>query len=143
MRICCYGSLIHTWGVLFCINQVPKESTTLKPLNQKIYVTITHAQIKYKIRKGFLIVLWMIHCLYIAMQITFSRGQIQHNQTNIINDRHHMTYLLLYLTLEICAAYIEILFPVNWNHVPNWEVGLSLAQKHTSEEVGHCQVYVF
>ena len=47
------------------------------------------------------------------MDITFSKGQIQHNQTNLINDRHHMTYLLLYLTMEMCAPYIAILFPVN------------------------------
>ena len=52
---------------------------------------------KIEIRKGFLIVLLMIDGLYIAMHITFSRGQIQHNQTNIINDRHHMIYLLLYV----------------------------------------------
>ena len=113
---------------------------TIEPKNLLHYNSCTN---KIEIRKGFLIVLWMIDGLYISMDITFSRGQIQHNQTTLINNRHHMIYLLLYLTLEICAPYIELLFPINWNHVPKGEVGLSLAQKHTWEEVGHYQVYVF
>lgn len=83
---------------------------TIEPKNLLHYNSCTN---KIEIRKGFLIVLRMMDGLYISMHITFSRGQIQHNQTNLINDKHHMIYLLLYLTLEICAPYIEILFPVN------------------------------